>query len=488
MRADRHPQPDLRPDGRLRSLVSLLVIGGLAAGGWLAGKWLSPRAIPADPQGPPAVAVGSPPEAPRAPSGAALVTRSPENLQIAAMRDEALGVLVELEQRFSTNPSVLSAVGSVYVMYGQDDEAQRRWERALRLDPNCALAYYAMGSAASIRGDYDAAIRLARKALDLDPRLSRARLTLGEALTNVGQMEQAARELEQLVAREPESVLGLFRLGQAYYHLKQYAKAKEAHQRVLRLDGKFEAACHSLASICESLGEGQEAEKYRNEFARLGQRKPELAKVERGGLDDLGLARANLAETHVAAARAYMAAAKALRKPNYMLEGERHLVAAARADPKDRDTRLALLSLYEEDKRLREAVDVLGELEAIDPKDPTHRINRGILLARLQEFDQAEKEFRQAIALAPHEPDGYAKLGWLRLGQKSKLGEARELAQSAARLGPKDANHHLLLAMVCEELGDGPAALAAIERAIELAPGDPRAQQIKARLDAKKKP
>jgi tetratricopeptide (TPR) repeat protein len=463
------------------------VIGGLAAGGWLAGKWLSPRPVPADPQGPPAVAAGTAAESPRAPSKP-LVTRPPKDVQIAAMREEALGVLAELEQRFGTNASVLSAVGSVYVMYGQDAEAQRRWDRALHLDPKCALVYHAMASAAAVRGEYDETIRLARKALDLDPRLTRARLVLGEALTSTGQMDEAAKELEQYVAREPKSVQGLFRLGQAYYHLKQYAKAKEAHQRVLRLDGKFEASHHSLANICDALGEVQEAEKHRNEFARLGQSKPEFAKVERGGLDDLGLGRTNLTETHLIAARAYMAAAKAQRKPDYLPEGERHLVAAARTDPKSRDARLALLNLYEENKRLREAVDVLGELEAIDPKDSTHRINRGILLARLQEFDQAEKEFREAIALAPDEPDGYAKLGWLRLSQKSKLGEARELANSAIRLGPKVANHHLLLAMVCEELGDVPAALAAIEQALALEPDNPRAQEIKARLDGKKKP
>jgi tetratricopeptide (TPR) repeat protein len=412
----------------------------------------------------------------------------PENAEIAAMRAEAIGVLVELEKRFPHMPDVLSSVGSLYSLYALDNEARVRWERSIRLAPKSAAPYDAMGCAAVIRGDYDEAIRMLRKAVQLDPRRPRSQLILGEALTNAGQMEQAVVELKQFVNNHPDAAEGFFRLGQAYLHLKDYDQARKAHERAIRLNPKLAAAYHALASVCESLGQREQAEQYRQAFARLNRGQPGTETKTRGGVNDIDLGRSNLAEAHLVAARTYLAMAGTHGSRNLVGDAERHLRAAARADPTNRESRVTLVGMYDKSKRYREAAELLAELEQVEPEDLVHRINRGTLLVRIGDFAAAEQEFVQAMAIAPQEPDGYAKLGWLRLLTKTNLPEARELAKSAIRLQPKDASHHWLLSQICEAQGHRSAALEAIERAIELDPTNPRLQQQKAKLDVQREP
>jgi len=485
--------PDASPEATsarrrwLGPLLSLAGIGGLTLAGWLAVRWLSPT----DPSvAPIASAPGSSggvsvPGKPPPPRPIALV---PENPAIAGMREEALGVLSELEKRFPYDPAVLCSVGSLYALYALDDEAERRWQRSIRLAPKSAAPYNAMGCAALVRGDYPEAIRHLRKAIELDRSLPRAQLMLGEALIHAAQMEQAVAELKQFTARNPKSAEGFFQLGQAYFHLRDYENAQAAQQRAVQLSPKMAAAYHTLARVCEALGQHQQAEAYRQEFVQRNPARHEPGTTQRGGVNDMDLGRWNLAEAHLAAARTYLAAARAKPDSDCAQEAERHLVAAARADPTNRESRIALLTVYDQSRRYREAAQVVGELAEIDPQDATHRLSRGILLVRLGEAAAAEKEFRSAIDVAPEEADGYEKLARLLLLNKTRLREARELMQSAIRLQPKEASHHQLLSQICQEQGDRPAATAALQRAIELDPTNPRLQQHKAKLDVQREP
>ncbi len=249
-------------------------------------------------------------------------------------------------------------------------------------------------------------------------------------------------------------------------------------------DPRNAPAFHGLAAACERLGQPQESEGYRRRFAELSRKEPAPGTTIRDRVNDIDLARGNLAETHLAAAKTCLGPARTSRTMDRPAEAERHLRAAARADRKNRAARLTLLQLYDRQKRFREAAEVLAELEEIDPNDEVHRINRGILLVRLGEFDAAEKEFRQATALAPEEPDGHAKLAQLFLKRGTRLEEARACAASAMRLRPKEAARHLLFAEICRRQGDRAAAQAALKRAAELDPGDPQVQQAKAMWDA----
>ncbi len=478
-----HREPTLHSNRRAGPLVSLAVIGSLTVGGWLAGRWLSPRPAEA----PPSLAARPSPLAPR-PSSLAPRSKAtpPANDEIAAMRDKAIGVLGEVEEVFSNDAAVMSSLAAVYGLWGLDDEASDRWQRSMLLDPRSGRPYSAMGNAALARGDYEEAVRMLRKALELDPSQDRARLRLGEALTSAGRTQEAVTELTKYLANYPRSTGGLFRLGQAYFHLRQYEKARQSYERAVELDPQFDFAYHALASTCEALGRHEEAEKHRQQFTRLAGGKPAPGMRQRDPVTDLELGRANLAETHLVAARAYLGPASTSRKLDRTAEAQRHLRAAARADPKNRESRITLLKLLDREKRFREAAELLAELEELEPKDPVHRINRGVLLVRIQEYVAAEKEFREAIALAPEEADGYAKLAGMYALNKSKVAEARKLAQSAIRLRPNDALNHVLLAEICEQEGDRPAALAAIARAVELEPANPRLQQAKARLNAKR--
>lgn len=403
------------------------------------------------------------------------------------MRDEAVAVLQQLEKDFRSQPDVLNSVASLYSLWAMDSEASDRFERSVRLDPVSARPKLAMGISALMRGDHEEAVRALQKALELDPGLPNARVRLGEALANEGRMEEAVKELELHVKRFPRSTEGLFRLGQAYFHVKQYGKAKECQERVIQLDPEYAPAFHALANVCEAMGLRAESDKHRRRFAELGRRDPDPGRTYRERIDDVNLAQGNLAETHLVAAKVYQAAAESLRVPPPTDIIEKHLRAAARANRKDRQSRAMLLDLYDKANRIKDAVEVLNDLVALEPKEPLHRVNRGSLLVRLKMLDEAEDDFRQAVLLAPNDARGYAKLAMLRFQHEPNLREARKLMQTAVRLAPDKAEYHALLAEICASLQDRTAALEAIRRAAELEPDHPRVRRTKARLDAKEK-
>ena len=126
-------------------LWSLAVIGGLTLVGWLGGRWFSAQAPRS------AVPGGAIRPAPHLPPA---LTPVPENAEIAGMRQEALAVLAELEQCFPMEPSVLCSMGSLYALYGLDDQAQQRagsgdsgWRP---IPPPCTKRWVARHSSAAI--------------------------------------------------------------------------------------------------------------------------------------------------------------------------------------------------------------------------------------------------------------------------------------------------------------------------------------------------
>jgi tetratricopeptide (TPR) repeat protein len=70
------------------------------------------------------------------------------------------------------------------------------------------------------------------------------------------------------------------------------------------------------------------------------------------------------------------------------------------------------------------------------------------------------------------------------LYELDKLAEARALLNETIRLAPTDAQAHIVLAAVVQSAGDRPAAVAAYERYLQLAPNGRHAERATAMLKA----
>ena len=104
-------------------------------------------------------------------------------------------------------------------------DATEAANRALSLDDNDPVAYFALGRAQMLSGDHDASIADLELALKLDPSFAQARHGLGMVLALAGRLEEAAEELDrslQLSPRDPlrfatEAIRGFTSLLQQNY-------------------------------------------------------------------------------------------------------------------------------------------------------------------------------------------------------------------------------------------------------------------------------
>ena len=104
-------------------------------------------------------------------------------------------------------------------------------------------------------------------------------------------------------------------------------------------------------------------------------------------------------------------------------------------------------------------------------QQPSASPKAGPPTAAKTEGGEAEAALVKACDRDPTDAATRASLAELYLTTNRRLAEAAALAKKAAELQPT-APHFWLLARTCRQAGDVPAALAALDRAIELDPGN----------------
>lgn len=99
---------------------------------------------------------------------------------------------------------------------------------------------------------------------------------------------------------------------------------------------------------------------------------------------------------------------------------------------------------------------------------------KGVEYARIGDWKSAEAELREAVALAPNDPQVLASLGGV-LAMEQKLAEAGSYLERALRLAPDDAVIRRNLARDQWQMGKLPEARRNLERVLKLHPSDDQA-------------
>lgn len=120
----------------------------------------------------------------------------------------------------------------------QLDEAVRLFSQAWRLDDSNALAAAALAEALGARGDLDAALPLAARARELAPADLGVRVTEARLLRKAGRPEESASRLLGLPERERAEEAVAEELGRSLLALQRPAKAAEAWELALAVDGR----------------------------------------------------------------------------------------------------------------------------------------------------------------------------------------------------------------------------------------------------------
>jgi tetratricopeptide (TPR) repeat protein len=388
------------------------------------------------------------------------------------LQSEAVKLADQLVHDFPSEVEALFIRGLILNKFVSRDEASRCWEACVRHKPDYAEPYYWLGRELFKKGEYEEAVAHLRKAVELNAPQPDVRIQLADALLSLNRADEALPVLQEQVRLAPRETAGFFYLGQAYFSLDQLDLAAEHYRRALDLNPGCHQAWHGLARICQRRGQAEKSREYLRRFrvfeAKFFARHQE---TKRRTFGDEGTLEGTLATAYTDAGRLY-----------YTHEdwdsAEICWRRAGELDPQNAECRVLLVGLCQEQDRAADVLAWLEELRRVEPRNPIHALALGSHYVAMGQFDQAEKELAQVVAIAPERGEGYAALADLYLRTGRKLAEAVPLARKAVAFQPL-AENYFLLARACAKAGDRAGTLTAISRAVELDPGNPEYQRFR---------
>jgi len=176
--------------------------------------------------------------------------------------DDARALLERIEAAGVSPPHVVTALAAVACRQGRLDEARRRLEAVLDVQPNAIQArlYLArtldrLGDTAAAHEHLQQAVATAPGLQELDDRLEAHQLRqAGEAHYQAGDLQSALATLVRTLEVDPEDPLTHNDLGVVLTALQQPAKARQAFQRALRLAPAMPEASENLTALTQQGG------------------------------------------------------------------------------------------------------------------------------------------------------------------------------------------------------------------------------------------
>jgi tetratricopeptide (TPR) repeat protein len=157
-------------------------------------------------------------------------------------------------QRDPKAAGALTFAGIILEAQGKADAARQRYERALAIDPNAAVAANNLAwMTASTGGNLDVALQLAQTAKRGLPESAEVNDTLGWVYYKKEMYREAVNALQQSAEKAPSNPEYRYRLGMAYVKAGQWEKGKQALGEALKLKPDFPGADEAKKTL-QSLG------------------------------------------------------------------------------------------------------------------------------------------------------------------------------------------------------------------------------------------
>jgi tetratricopeptide (TPR) repeat protein len=387
----------------------------------------------------------------------------------------------------SERPAVIGAVARAYSRATDKKQAATVVEQGLAnyLDkPDTgAAAWSAVGRLRLAAGDTAGALEAARRgqavspaaegpvllALELmDPKLPQAeamvrtymqgqplpelRVAYARALIDSQRSAEAVQQLQQVTRERPDFAEAWLAQGSLLVQDNQFVPAEAALKRYLELVKSQPAseersrgtaqAYLSLAQIAEKKGDYAQANAY-------------LDRIENA--QDLIQAQSRRASI--------------LARQGRMDEARKLIRSLPERTPADaRLKAMAEVQLLRDNKQYKAAYDLLGQTIAKDPADGDLLYDQAMLAEKLGDFDQMERLLRELIAKKPDYHHAYNALGYSLAERGVRLPEARQLVQKALELAPGDPFISDSLAWVEFRMGNKAEALRILQAAYKERP------------------
>ena len=146
-------------------------------------------------------------------------------------------------------------LGNVFQNQGKLEEATAAYKKALAIRPDYAEAYCNMGIALADQGKREESVAAYNQALTIRPDYAEAHNNIGTVLSDQGKMAKAIEAYKKAITINPDDTNFIYNMGIALQKQFKTQKAIEAYSRVLSIDPSFAQAraarLHQQQHICD---------------------------------------------------------------------------------------------------------------------------------------------------------------------------------------------------------------------------------------------
>ncbi len=387
-----------------------------------------------------------------------------KSLEIIA---ECRRVAQHLRQTFPNSLEAQEMQARVEFQLGDVEQARATWLKILDVEPNYVHALRGVGDVSTLNGELKEAVQYFRRAVLADPEDLTRQVTLGVALLQAAEVEQAADVLRTVVERDQRQVGAHAELGRALSQAGDFQSARTHFEAALKEESRLAdpSKVHlGLATVLQRLGDKEQAKHHQDAYLRLRKSVSEQREGERRDYDDVKAIGLDAARLYVDMARVYLVGRQAA-------SAELLLLRASRMNAADVDCRQALAFLAVNQDRLPDAIRWLRELAVLKPDDFTVTAEIARLYVQMGDPENAERYLKEYLEAQPKSAAALGALAEFYLVVTQDGSNAVEFSQACADVQPTAESFSRLAA--AHQLAESRAeAIAALERAVELAPGN----------------
>ncbi len=392
----------------------------------------------------------------------------------ALIPDQSLEIIAEcrrvakhLQQLFPGALEAQEMQARLEFQLGDIEQARAIWLKILETEPNYVHALRGVGDVCTLNGELKEAVQYFRRAVLAEPLDLTRQVTLGVALLQAAEVEQATEVLRAVVTRDPQQVGAHAELGKALSQAGDYQTARTHFEAALKEEARLadpSKAHFGLATALQRLGETELAKHHQQEYVRLRKSDTQSREGERRDYDDVQAIGLDAARLYVDMARVYLAGGQ-------IASAELLLLRASRMNPTDLDCRQALAFVALNQNKLQDAIRWLREIATLRPEDFTVTQEIARLYAQLDAPESAERVLQEYLEGQPKSADALGALAELYMVVIPDAEKAVEFAQANADVNPTALSFSKLA--TAQELAQNfDAAIIALKRAVELAPGN----------------
>lgn len=353
-------------------------------------------------------------------------------------------------------------------------------------DPNNAALHHILALRAIRSGDLEKAEKELKALTKHNPDSVMTHVGLSALHQHRGDYERAAAELEKALVKQPNHSNLLFDLGRCYWKANRRDKARKLFDRCLKLSPKSLVLHHSLAGLYRSAGDLDRALMLYFEALRLApDQTPILVEIARTHLmkGDVNavltcLRKVKERSKDTVASEVRQLISSAYLKKGDIAQAEAELQEGLRRAPEDVGLGMKLADVYMAQQKYADAIAQYQNVLKIKPESLTVQIQLAAAYKSARDYAHAIDAYQRALRLQPDSPVALNNLAYLYAQMGRNLNEALEMAQKVDKRVPHRPEVLDTLGFVHYQRKEYDEALKYLKRAKELSSGRPTATRL----------